>query len=111
MAASYDDFEKLDIRAGRIVEVQDFPRARNPSYKVRVELGPDIGDRWSSVQAKREYEPDKLMGMQVVCVVNFEPKNIAGFMSEVLVLGVPADDGSLCLLTPSRLAKIGGRLY
>ena len=108
--ATYDDFTRLDIRTGVIVHVEEFPRARNPSYKVRIDFGPEIGTKWSSVQATN-YTKDALVGMQVVAVVNFEPKNIAGFMSEVLVLGVPQEDGSLSLLTPSKAAKLGGRVY
>jgi tRNA-binding protein len=108
--ASYDDFLKLDLRVGEIVEVQDFPRARNPAYKVRVRFGESIGERWSSVQATN-YPKDALLGLQVIAVVNFPPKNIAGFLSECLVLGVPGEDGALSLLVPSRPAQLGGRVY
>ncbi|HLY27653.1 MAG TPA: tRNA-binding protein, partial [Aggregatilineales bacterium] len=108
--ATYDDFTKLDIRTGVIEHVEDFPRARNASYKVRVNFGPEVGTKWSSVQATN-YGKDALIGMQVVAVVNFEPKNIAGFMSEVLVLGVPQEDGSLSLLTPSLPGRLGGKVY
>ena len=108
---NYDDFAKVDIRVGKIVSVEDFPRARKPAYKVRVDFGPEIGLKWSSVQAKRDYAQEELLGRQVVGVVNFPPKNIAGFMSEVLLLGVPAEDGGLSLLTPSRIAQVGGRMY
>lgn len=109
--ATYDDFTKLDIRAGKIVHVEDFERARKPTYKVQVDFGTEVGLKWSSVQAKREYASDKLLGMLVVGIVNFPPKNIAGFMSEVLILGVPAEDGSLSVLTPSRGATLGGHVY
>ena len=108
--ASYDDFLKLHMRVGEIVEVQDFPRARNPSYKVRVDFGPDIGERWSSVQATN-YAREELLGRQVIGVVNFPPKNIAGFQSECLILGVPGVDGALSLLMPSRPAQPGGAVY
>jgi tRNA-binding protein len=108
--ASYDDFLRLELRVGEIVEVQDFPRARNPSYKVRVHFGADIGERWSSVQATN-YPREALLGLQVIAVVNFAPKNIAGFLSECLVLGVPGEDGALSLLVPSRPAQLGGRVY
>ncbi len=108
---SYEDFEKVDIRVGVIAKVEDFPRARRPSYRVEVDFGPEIGRRWSSVGAKREYTPEAMLGRQVVAVVNFPPKNIAGFLSEVLILGVPAEDGSLVLLQPSRPAQLGGRMY
>lgn len=108
---TYDDFAKVDIRVGKIVAVEDFPRARHPSYRVQVDFGPEAGTKWSSVQAKREYTKDEMLGRYVLGVVNFPPKNIAGFMSECLVLGVPAEDDSLSLIMPSRPAKVGGKLY
>lgn len=109
---TYDDFRKVDIRVGEILEVQDFERARNPSYKVRVNFGSEIGDKWSSVQAKLAYSKEELLGRQVLAVVNFPPKNIAGFQSEVLILGVEKEDGSLSLLEPSRRpAVVGFRVY
>jgi tRNA-binding protein len=111
MQATYDDFETLDIRVGKILEVKEFPRARKPSYKVKVDFGPEVGTRWSSVGAKAEYRPEEILGKQVLGVVNFAPKNIAGFMSEALILGVPAEDGSLSLIQPSRPARLGGKLY
>ncbi len=107
---SYDDFARVDMRAGVIVEVEDFPRAKNPSYKVKIDFGPDIGPKWTSVRATN-YPKETLIGMQIIGVVNFPSKNIAGFMSEVLVLGVPQEDGSLSLLTPSLPAKLGTRVY
>lgn len=106
----FDDFLRVDIRVGRIVDVEPFPRARNPSYKVTVDLGPDLGRRRSSAQVTN-YAPETLVGMDVLCVVNFEPRNIAGFMSEVLILGVPGTDGDISLLTTSRPAPTGGRVY
>lgn len=108
--ATFDDFLRLDIRVGEIVEVQDFPRARNPSYKLRLYFGEEIGYRWSSAQAAN-YSKEELLGRQVIAVVNFPPKNIAGFQSECLVLGVPGIDGQVSLLVPSRPARIGGRVY
>lgn len=108
----YQDFAAVDMRAGTVVEVLDFPRARTPSYKVRVDFGDEIGHRWSSVQAKTDYpDASSLLGATVVGVVNLPPRNIAGFRSEVLLLGVPADDGGLSLLVPSRPARAGGRVY
>jgi alanyl-tRNA synthetase len=107
---TYDDFEKVDIRVGRIVEVEDFPKARKPAYRVQVDFGAEIGLRKSSVQAKN-YDREELKGMQILGVVNFPPKNIAGFMSEVLILGVPGKNHQLSLLTPSREANIGGKAY
>jgi tRNA-binding protein len=106
----YDDFDKVEMRIGEIVEVQDFPRARNPSYKVRVHFGAEIGDKWSSAQITR-YSKEELIGRQVVAVVNFAPKNIAGFMSECLILGARMEDGSVSILTPSRPAVLGGKVY
>jgi tRNA-binding protein len=108
---SYDDFQRLHMAAGKIVEVQDFPRARKPTYKVRIDFGSALGERWSSVQAKHEYTSEELLGRLIVAVLNFPPKNVAGFQSEVLILGVPAEDGSLSLLEPSRGARLGGRVY
>lgn len=87
----FDTFAALDIRVGTVVEVLEFPRARNPSYKVAVDLGP-LGVRWSSAQITH-YAPDALVGTQVCCVVNFAPRNIAGFRSEVLILGAPGEPG------------------
>ncbi len=112
MQITYDDFRRIDMRVGEIVEVQEFERARNPSYKVQVNLGEEIGIRHSSVKAKLAYTREELLGRQVIAVVNFPPKNIAGFLSEVLILGVEKEDGSLSLLEPSRRpAKLGFRVY
>lgn len=107
---TYDDFEKVDIRVGEIVDVQEFPRARNPSYKIRVDFGPDIGERWSSAQLTN-YTREELLGRQVIAVVNFAPKNIAGFLSECLILGVPMADGKVSLLSPTRPGVVGGRMF
>ena len=95
---AFADFEKLDLRVGRIVDVQPFPRARNPSYKVTVDLG-ELGTRQSSAQIAY-YAPEALIGTQVVCVCNFAPRNIAGFLSEVLILGARDAAGSIVLLSP-----------
>ena len=110
MTLTYDEFEKVDIRVGEIVEVQDFPKARNPSYKLRVRFGDEIGERWSSAQLTH-YSKDELIGRQVIAVVNFAPKNIAGFVSECLILGVPMADGKVSLLSPTRSAVLGGKMY
>jgi len=107
---TYDDFEKVDIRVGEIVEVQDFPKARNPSFKLRIDFGAEIGERWSAAQATN-YSKEELLGKQVIAVINFPPKNIAGFMSECLTLGVPGEDGKVSLLSPTKPAVIGGKMY
>ncbi len=97
-----EHFFAVDIRAGRIVEVEPFPKARNPSWKVRVDLGP-LGHKWSSAQITN-YNADQLVGSLVVCVCNFPPRNIAGFFSEVLILGAPDKDGRVILLSPRKAA-------
>jgi tRNA-binding protein len=106
----YGDFEKVDVRVGTITAVEDFPRARKPSYRLTVDFGPELGERRTSAQVT-SYGKDELVGTRVVAVVNFEPKNIAGFMSEVLVLGVPGPDGEVVLLTPTREVPEGGRVF
>ena len=109
---AFEDFDKVDIRAGKIIEVEDFPRARKPSYRVKIDFGSEIGVKNSSLQAKTDYTKDEMLGRYVICVVNFEPKNIAGFLSEVLVLGVPHEDGGLSLLEPClRPVPLGARVY
>ena len=110
MTITYADFERVDIRVGEIVEVQDFPKARNPSYKIRVNFGAEIGERWSSAQLTN-YSKDELIGQQVIAVVNFAPRNIAGFSSECLILGVPMADGKVALLSPTKSAVLGGKLF
>ena len=110
MTIEFDDFERVEIRVGTITAVEDFPRARKPAYRLTVDFGPDLGERRTSAQVTT-YSQDELRGLQVVAVVNFEPKNIAGFMSEVLVLGVPGPDGEVVLLTPTREVPDGGRMF
>jgi tRNA-binding protein len=107
---SPEELERVDMRTGAIVAVEDFPRARKPSYRVVIDFGEELGRKASSVQATN-YEKSELLGLRVVCVVNLLPKNIAGFLSEVLVLGVPGEDGKLSLLTPTRKAALGGRVF
>jgi tRNA-binding protein len=109
---TFEDFDKVDMRVGKIIEVEDFPRARKPSYRVKIDFGDEIGIKNSSLQAKTDYAKEDMLGRYVICVVNFEPKNIAGFLSEVLVLGVPHEDGGLSLLEPSRRpVPLGARVY
>lgn len=108
---TWADFAKVDIRAGEIVSVEEFPRARNPSYRIQVDFGPELGVRETSAQAKTGYEREELVGRYVVAVVNFPPKNIAGFQSQMLILGVDAGDGTLSLLHPGRGTVKGARVY
>lgn len=112
MSINYEDFEKVDIRAGKIVDVQDFPEARKPAFKLRIDFGSDVGVKYSSVQAVGAHTKSELLGLLVVCVVNFEPKRIAGFASEVLTLGFANAEGSgWVLITPAKTSvQIGDRL-
>jgi tRNA-binding protein len=107
----FDDFLKVDVRVGTIVEVSDFPEARKPTFKLVVDFGPGIGRRRSSAQVTRHYVRDELLGRQVLAVVNFPPKQIGKFVSEVLVLGVPDAAGEVVLIAPERPVPLGGRLY
>lgn len=111
MTIQYEDFTKVEIVAGKIVKVEAFPRANTPSYKVLVDFGPEVGERWSSMQAATVYRPEDLLDTEVVGVVNLPEKNIAGFRSQALILGVPGADGSLSLLRPDRGARLGGHVY
>jgi len=110
-ALSFDDFLKVDVRVGRIVEAAPFPQARKPAYKLRIDFGPEIGIKKSSAQITRHYTPEALEGRLVMAVVNFPPRQIGPIMSEVLTLGVPDEDGEVVLLTPDKDVPIGGRLY
>lgn len=103
MPILFEDFEKVDIRVGKIVEVEDFPEARNPSYKLKIDFGSEIGIKKSSVQAVGAHTKEELLETLVCCVVNFPPKNIAGFSSEVLTLGFKNNNGiGWVLITPSK---------
>ena len=108
---SYADFDRVDIRVGRVVEVLDFPEARKPAYKLRIDFGGGIGVKKSSAQATKHYTKEQLLNRLVVAVVNFPPKQIGPFMSEVLTLGVPDGEGGVVLLTPERDVPIGGRMF
>ena len=107
----YKDFEKIDIRVGRIVDVQDFPEARRPAYKLQVDFGPEFGVKKTSAQVTQNYSHDALKGRLVAAVVNFPPKQIGKYMSEILVLGFPDADGHVTLISPDKDVPLGGRLY
>jgi tRNA-binding protein len=107
--ATIEDFEKVEMRVGRVLAVDEFPEARNPSYKLTIDLGP-YGTRRSSVAVKRWYFRDELVDRLVVCVTNFPPRRIAGFDSEVLVLGAIERDGRVVLLRPDGTAELGSRI-
>jgi tRNA-binding protein len=108
---AFDDFLRIDVRVGRIIGVQPFPHARKPAYQLRVDFGPEIGERRSSAQLTQVYQPEDLLGRQVLAVVNFPPRQIANFFSEVLVLGLPDANGNVVLVQPEREVPLGGRLY
>lgn len=107
----FDDFLKVDVRVGRITRAEPFPEARKPAFKLWIDFGPDLGLKKSSAQITRHYDPDKLIGQQVLAVVNFPPRQIGPVMSEVLVLGVPDADGEVVLIGPGLEVPEGGRLF
>ena len=108
---SWEDFEKVDVRVGTVVEAEFFPEARKPSMKLMVDFGPEVGTRKTSAQLTVRYEPEGLVGRQVLAVINFPPKRIAGFESEVLVLGVPDGNEDVVLLSPDHRVPPGGRMF
>jgi len=108
---SWEDIEKVEVRAGKVIEADPFPEARKPSIKLTVDFGPEVGTRRTSAQLTAHYDPEALVGRQVVAVVNFPPKRIAGFKSEVLVLGVPDESGEVVLLSPDSDVPLGGRMF
>ena len=108
---SWGDFEKVDIRVGRVLEAEPSPEARKPAIKLIVDFGPEIGEKRTSAQLTEHYEPETLVGRQVVAVVTFPPKRIAGFESEVLVLGVPDEEGAVVRLVPDSEVPVGGRMF
>lgn len=108
---TYPDFEKLDIRVGTVVDAKPFPEARKPAIQLWVEFGAEIGVKKSSAQITAHYSPDRLIGRQVLAVVNFTPRQIGPFMSEVLVLGLPDENGAIVLLKPDFHVPDGGRMF
>lgn len=111
MTIDFDDFLKVDIRAGTIIRAEPYPEARIPAIKLWVDFGDDIGERKTSAQITKHYDPETLVGRQVMGVVNFPAKQIGKFMSEVLVLGAPDDDGEVVLLKPDHPVPNGARMY
>lgn len=111
MAISYDDFARVDIRVGTVTDVQPFPEARRPAFKLWIDFGPEIGIRKSSAQLTTHYALQHLRGRQVAAVVNFAPKQIGPFLSEVLVLGFPDEAGAVVLIGPERHVPDGGKLF
>ena len=108
---SYDDFAKVDIRAGTVVRAESFPEARKPSIKLWINFGPELGTKKTSAQITRYYAAETLIGRQVAAVVNFPPRQIGKFMSEVLVLGFPDAEGEVVLIAPDHDVPNGGRLF
>ena len=109
--ATIEDFQKLDIRVGKILSVEDFPEARKPAFKLTIDFGSEIGVKKSSAQVVSNYTKEDLIGRLVLCVVNFPPRQIGPFLSEVLTLGVPDENGEVVLIRPDRDISLGGRLY
>jgi tRNA-binding protein len=111
MTISFDDFQKVDIRVGRITRAEPFPEARKPAIRLWIDFGPEIGERKSSAQITRHYAPEALVGRQVLAVVNFPPRQIGPMRSEVLTLGVPDAAGEVVLIGPGHEVPLGSRLF
>jgi len=108
---SFDDFQKVDVRVGTVLRAEPFPEARKPAIKMWIDFGDEIGERKSSAQVTAHYSPEDLIGKQVMAVVNFPPRQIGKFMSEVLVLGLPDDGGEIVLVGPDGPVPAGGRMH
>jgi tRNA-binding protein len=108
---SFDDFRRVDVRVGTIVEAVPFPEARKPAIKLVIDFGPEVGRKKSSAQLTKYYKPDDLAGRQVAAVVNFPPRQIGPMMSEVLTLGFPDEEGAVVLIIPDKKVPNGGRLF
>jgi len=108
---TFDDFLKLDIRVGKVIEILPFPEARKPAYKLSIDLGPEIGTKKSSAQITHNHSPANLLNTLVLCVVNFPPRQIGPFISEVLTLGVPDASGNVMLVRPDKDVPVGGKLF
>jgi tRNA-binding protein len=106
-----EEFQKVDIRVGRILEARQLAGARKPAYELRIDFGPHLGVKQSSAQITARYAPEELLGRLVLAVVNFPPRRIAGFRSEVLTLGVPDEAGNVVLISPTAEVPLGGRLF
>ena len=111
MTITYDDFQQVDIRVGRITRAEPYPEARKPALKLWVDFGGDLGEKRSSAQITRHYTPETLVGRQVLAVVNFAPRQIGKVLSEVLVLGLPDAEGEVVLVGPDDVVPLGGKLF
>ena len=111
MSISYHDFEKVDLRSGTIIKVEEFPRAKKPAYKIWVDFGPQIGIKQTSAQVTFHYKPDDLIGRQVVGCINLDSKNIGGFISEFLLVGFPDEHNAVCLISVDPKVRNGEKLF
>jgi tRNA-binding protein len=106
-----EDFTRVDVRVGTVTHAETYPEARKPAFKIWINLGPEIGEKKTSAQGTKHYTPELLIGMQVACVVNFPPRQIGKFMSEVLLLGFPDEEGEVVMVGPKQKVPNGGKLY